>query len=243
MSSLRLRLLALANLLAVIAVAPSASFAACTGPAGNAGDIAYSATQNVLAYCNGSGWIAMGSSSTTGFGTLTTNDFCIATNNATITCNVASTGTSNVVLSASPTLTGTVSGANSTWTQIAVGTTTLNGAANINGTVTATLFSGSGASLTSIGTTNLSGITGAASSATYLRGDGTWSAASGGISAVTTVTCSASTSCTATCSAGYFRTGCSLGVATSGYAMPSGTNACACQVVTGNATCYAYCSK
>jgi hypothetical protein len=51
----------------------------------------------------------------------------------------------------------------------------LSGALNVSGTVAATTFSGSGASLTSIGTTSLSA-TGTANSTTFLRGDNTWSA-------------------------------------------------------------------
>lgn len=157
--------------------------AGCSSPLGNAGDVQYSSTQNILAYCNGTSWIAMGSSSTTSYGTLTTNDFCIATNGTTIACNVGSTGTGNVVLSASPTLTGTIAGASETLSgQLAVGTSTLNGAVNVNGTVNATSFAGSGASLTGIGTANLGGIAGTPSSTTYLRGDGTWATASGGVS-------------------------------------------------------------
>ena len=51
---------------------------------------------------------------------------------------------------------------------------------NVSGTVTATTFSGSGASLTGLGVTNLGGITGTPSSSTYLRGDGTWATPAGG---------------------------------------------------------------
>lgn len=127
----------------------------------------------------------MGASSALSYGTLTTNNFCIATNSTTIACNIASTGTGNVVLSAAPTFTGTATGANSTWTQIAVGTSTLSGAVNVNGTVTASTFSGSGASLTGIGTANLGGISGTPSSSTYLRGDGTWSASSAALPSLT----------------------------------------------------------
>jgi len=74
-----------------------------------------------------------------------------------------STGTGSVVLSASPTLTGTL---------------------------TAGTFSGSGASLTSLNASNLSSGTvptarlgsGTASSSTYLRGDQTWASVSSGLS-------------------------------------------------------------
>ena len=69
---------------------------------------------------------------------------------------------------------------------VAIGTSAISGALNVNGTVTATTFSGSGASLTGIGTSALGGITGTPSSTTFLRGDGTWAAASGGGSVNTT---------------------------------------------------------
>ena len=98
-----------ALLLAIVPV-----FATCTGPAGNAGDIIYSSINTMMAYCNGTGWIAMGVSSAVNFGTLTTNDFCTATSGTAIACTTGSTGTGSVVLSASPTLTGTVTGATST---------------------------------------------------------------------------------------------------------------------------------
>jgi hypothetical protein len=159
--------------------------AACSSPAGNAGDIVYSSVQNTMAYCNSSAWIAMGASSGVSFGTLSTNDFCTASNSTTVVCTTGSTGSGNVVLAtspsiASPAFTGTVAGASSTWPgQVAIGTTTLSGALNVNGTATATTFSGSGASLTSIGTSSLSA-TGTANSTTYLRGDNTWAAVSGG---------------------------------------------------------------
>lgn len=75
---------------------------------------------------------------------------------------------------------GTVAAGTSTWSgQVAVGTTTLSGAMNVTGTVTATTFSGSGASLTGIGTANLGGITGSPSSTTFLAGNGTWTSVTG----------------------------------------------------------------
>jgi hypothetical protein len=175
---------------AALCLATAPAFAACSTPLGNAGDVVYSSNSNTMAYCNGTFWIAMGLNSAVSYGALTTNDFCIATSGTAISCSTASTGTGNVVLSSSPTMTGTVAGANSTWTgQVAVGTTTLSGAMNvagtitstgetINGTATATTFSGSGASLTGIGIPSLSA-TGTANSTTFLRGDNTWATAGG----------------------------------------------------------------
>lgn len=46
----------------VIALSPSISHAACVSPAGEAGDQIYNSSHNVMQYCNGTDWIAMGSS-------------------------------------------------------------------------------------------------------------------------------------------------------------------------------------
>ena len=72
--------------LALLAVAlPHPAFAACSSPAGNAGDVMYSSIQNIMVYCNGNGWIVMGENSPISFGTLTTNDFCTATSGSNLT--------------------------------------------------------------------------------------------------------------------------------------------------------------
>lgn len=157
------------------------AFAACGTPSGIAGDIIYNSTYNVLQYCNGTNWINAGSPGAT-VGTMTAGDFC-TTNGTVINCTSGFTGTGNVVLSAAPTLTGTVAGASSTWSnQVAIGTSTLSGALNVSGTAAATLFSGSGASLTNLNASNISSGTvptanlgsGIANTVTYLRGDSTW---------------------------------------------------------------------
>ena len=57
---------------------------------------------------------------------------------------------------------------------------------NSGGTATAVLFSGSGASLTNIGTSNMTNVTGTANGTTYLRGDNTWASVSGGSSGTVT---------------------------------------------------------
>ena len=122
-----------------------------------------------------------GVNSAVSFGTLTTNDFCTATSGTAIACTTGSTGTGSVVLSASPTLTGTV---------------------------TATTFSGSGASLTSIGTSNLTAITGTASSTTYLTGNGTWSTPTATFSGLTSSDfCTASGTTSVVCSTASTGTG------------------------------------
>ncbi len=53
------KLYAIMVLLAVLCVSPSA-LAACTSPAGNAGDIIYSSTSSLMAYCNNFSWVNMG---------------------------------------------------------------------------------------------------------------------------------------------------------------------------------------
>lgn len=171
----------LAVIFAALCLTPAGAFASCTTPTGNPGDIFYSSNTSVMYYCNGASWVSLNGAPAVSFGTLTSPDFCAATSGTAIACTTPSTGSGNVVLSASPTLTGTVAGANSTWSgSVAIGTTTTSGALNVSGTVTATTFSGSGASLTSIGTTNLSAITGSASSTTFLAGNGTWETVSSG---------------------------------------------------------------
>ncbi len=195
---------------------PSQSFAACVSPAGNAGDIGYSSTQNIMVYCNGTNWIAMGASGSATFGTVTVGNVCTATATGTISCTTPTTGSGNAVLSTAPTLNGITTFQNGTaaggsdfvelkptdynsttpflfmkpsasswniglWNGSAIyGTLNFQvPTAAFTGTVSATSFSGSGASLTSIGTASLGGITGTPSSTTYLRGDGTWSTIAG----------------------------------------------------------------
>jgi endosialidase-like protein len=91
-----------------------------------AGGIAYPTTNGTSGYflqTNGSGtasWAAV----TPTFSGLTSGDFCTASSTSAIVCSTGSTGTGSVVLSASPTLTGTVTGAASNWSgNVGVGLT------------------------------------------------------------------------------------------------------------------------
>ncbi|MGO9174291.1 MAG: beta strand repeat-containing protein [Rhodomicrobium sp.] len=106
--------------------------------------------------------VTFGGSSSVSFGTLTTNDFCAATSGTAISCTTAPTGTGSVVLSASPTLSGTITGG------------TFSGS-----------FSGNGSALTSVGTSNLTAVTGTPSATTFLAGNGTWTSVSIGTGSLT----------------------------------------------------------
>jgi endosialidase-like protein len=197
----------LSALLLLLFTFSSPAFAACTGPAGNEGDVDYSGVQHMMAYCNGTNWISMGANAAIAFSGLTTNDFCTATSGTSIGCNTGSTGTGSVVLAASPSMTSpTVSSGGLTIT--AGGITVSAGGANITGTVTGTSFSGSGASLTSIGTSNMTAITGSASATTFLAGNGTWSAVTPTFSGLTSGDfCTASGTTAVVCSTGSTGTG------------------------------------
>ena len=121
---MRLRVLAITMLVGVFA--PATTWAACTNPGGTAGDQIYNGTVSMMQYCNGIVWVNMGSNVNSTIGTLTPNDYCLADPTGVfVQCTTPSTGTGSVVLSASPTLTGTVSGASSNWTgTIGIATTT-----------------------------------------------------------------------------------------------------------------------
>lgn len=91
-----------------------------------------------------------------------------------------------------------------------------------------------------VGLTELSA-TGTPSATTYLRGDNTWAAPSGGVSAQMTLNCGAGAGActTANCTAGYVRSGCSA--STGGGSAPSGAAACTCPA--GAGICYVYCTQ
>ena len=139
------RTVVLAALIAALFSTPKLVFAACNPPA-NEGDVAYSSASHTLQYCNGTSWILMGSNSPISFGTLTSPDFCTATGSTGIQCTTAPTGTGNVVLATSPTITtptlsGTVSGgtfSGGAWNGTVIGAT-YGGTGINNGSNTITL--------------------------------------------------------------------------------------------------------
>ena len=163
-------------------LAATPAFATCACPPGNEGDVQYSGIQHIMSYCNGTVWISMGSNAAITFGTLTPNYFCTATSSTAIQCTTASTGSGNVMLATSPSMTSpTVSSGGLTIT--AGGLTVSAGGASITGTVSGTTFSGSGTGLTGIGTSNFAATGGTSSN--FYRGDGTWAVPSIGTSSIT----------------------------------------------------------
>jgi hypothetical protein len=209
-------------------LAPRTSSAACSTPSGVAGDIIYNGTYNVLQYCNGTNWVNAGSLGAAS-GAMITGDFCAAVSTSVISCATTATGSGSVVLSASPTLTGTltaaaatfsgnVAGGTSTWTgQVAIGTTIANGALSVSGTLYATTFNGSGSGLTGIGTSNLSA-TGTPDNTTFLRGDNTWATlSSSGVptGSGTTNNLALWTSATTIGTANIYQSGSSIGIGSS----------------------------
>jgi hypothetical protein len=110
----------------------------------------------------------------------------------------------------------------------------MNGALNVNGTVTATNFSGSGTGLTGIGTSNLAAITGTPSTTTYLRGDGTWGTIGGTLSGGVASYIPLWTSATAIGTSNIYQNGSNIGIGTAGATFPDvngsiRTNASLCQ--------------
>ena len=159
-----------ASVVAFGILASGSAFAACTSPAGTAGDINYS-TNNIMAYCNGTVWVNMGTNLSIGFGVLTTGDFCIATSGTQISCNIAtinlSSQASGTLQTAQfPALTGDVTtSAGSLATSIGANAVTMGKIAQIAGLSVI----GNSAS----GTGNVAAITGTANQTLIVNGAGT----------------------------------------------------------------------
>lgn len=147
---------------------------------------------------------------------------------------------------------------------VGIGTHLPSAPLQVVGNVTATGFTGSGANLTNLNAAQLATGTvptarlgsGTANNTTFLRGDGTWTAPTGGgISEVITAQCTTTgggcywvfenyvcnpSSCTVNCPATYFRTGCTGGTNND----ISGTTGCICGGASGGGTlCRAICAK
>lgn len=145
----------------------SVASAACT-PAGNAGDVAYSSVQNIMAYCNGTNWIGMGTPQTVSFGTLTGGDFCTATSGSAIACNTPTIPASSITAIAGLSVLGTATTATASPGAI---TGTANQALIVNSAGTGLAFGAlnlaSSASVTGI----LANANGGTGTATYSTGD------------------------------------------------------------------------
>lgn len=88
------------------------------------------------------------------FSGLTTSDFCTAASGTAIVCNTGFTGTGVVVLAASPTLIGTVTGASSNWSgSVGIGTTAPNYLLSVSNN-TAALPVGNTGTVAQFGTVN-----------------------------------------------------------------------------------------
>jgi hypothetical protein len=139
----------------VIFLFTSVASAACTTPAGNAGDVVFSSLSGQMAYCNGTSWVGMGASQPVGFGTLTPGDFCLATSGTQISCTTATIPASSITAIAGLSVLGTATTAtaapgpitgtanqvltvNSAGTGLVFGSLNLSSAAAITGTLGAT---------------------------------------------------------------------------------------------------------
>jgi hypothetical protein len=128
-------------------------------------------------------------------------------------------------------------------------------ALDVTGTVTATGFAGSGASLTALNASNLGSGTvptarlgsGTANSTTYLRGDGTWQTPSGGAPTCTIRTNSSGgmpvTNISVSCLAGEIMTGggCDIASASLIDTYPNAASSWQCRAASGTMTAYAIC--
>jgi hypothetical protein len=154
---------------ALLAAAPATLWANCSNPTGLKGEIIYNDDYDTMQFCDDTNWVSMSASGTAvetdpQVDQLTASKWCKANVGGTaIDCTsttvpAAASGSDGYVqFSASGTL-GSDSALfwDATNHRLGIGTAAPGTAVDVSGTVSATLFSGSGASLTALNATNLS---------------------------------------------------------------------------------------
>lgn len=153
---------------AFIAAAPGILFADCANPSGLKGEIVYNDDYDTMQFCDGQNWVSMSASGTAvesdpQVDTLTASRWCKSNAGGTaiecdsVTVPASASGSTGLVqFYASGTL-GSDSAFfwDATNHRLGIGTAAPGTAVDVSGTVTATLFSGSGASLTALNASNL----------------------------------------------------------------------------------------
>ncbi|MBJ7532953.1 hypothetical protein JDN40_02335, partial [Rhodomicrobium vannielii ATCC 17100] len=110
--------------LALTMVAGNA-FAACSGPSGTAGDVAYNGDYATMQFCNGTSWISMAASVITEsdphIGTLTGNNFCTSNAGGTqIVCTTSAIPIANISATGTPS-TSTYLRGDGSWASVSTG--------------------------------------------------------------------------------------------------------------------------
>jgi hypothetical protein len=153
---------------AFLAAAPALLWADCSGPSGIKGEIIYNDDYDTLQFCDSTNWISMSASGTAvesdpQVDTLTASRWCKSNAGGTaiecdsVTVPASASGSTGLVQFYAS---GTLGSDNAffwdaTNHRLGIGTAAPGTAVDVSGTVTATLFSGSGASLTALNASNL----------------------------------------------------------------------------------------